>query len=69
MKIFGIKNYRHPLLFFLAIIMAITALAVVAYLLTFLVKHLNTALNVKIEPTKVTQFDIDGFEKLNLIKK
>lgn len=69
MKIFSKKNYHQPLLFFLAIIMAITALAVVAYLLTFLVTHLNLALNVKIEPVKVTQFDIDGFEKLNLIRK
>lgn len=53
----------------LAIVMSIAAIAVIIYLISFLASNLNLALNVKINPTEVKQFDIQGFEKLNLLKK
>lgn len=69
MSFFKEKNYRQSILSVLTVVVSITAIAVIIYLMSFLVSNLNLALNVKINPTNVKLFDISGFEKLNLIKK
>lgn len=39
------------------------------YSATFLVSHINEALNTDVRASDAPSFDIEGFEKLNLIGK
>lgn len=50
---------------FLAVIIAGFAI----YSMTFLVSHINDALNTPVKAGDQPSFDIQGFEKLNLIQK
>ena len=64
-----IKKMREALIFVLAGAMVIFTVSFVFYLIGFLLPRLNKALNVEMTPPSATQFDIDGFEKLNLIRE
>lgn len=52
----------------LAGVLAILTIFLVSYLTLNLLSNLNKALNIELAPVSATQFDIEGFEKLNLVK-
>ncbi|MDO8557368.1 MAG: hypothetical protein Q7R98_02805 [Candidatus Jorgensenbacteria bacterium] len=49
-----------------AVLLGLITIGICAYLLTFLVSNLSGVLNVTTPPPPTKQFDIKGFEKLNL---
>jgi len=59
---------REGILFVLAGVLAILTIFLVSYLTLNLLSNLNKALNIELAPVSATQFDIEGFEKLNLVK-
>jgi len=66
------KQTRHyqELTFLIAAVLMLVALVVsVSWILGFLIKNLNSALNPNaLEAPAVTQFNIEEFENLGLIK-
>lgn len=51
-----------------AILLSLIVIGISIYLLTFLVSNLSDVLSVKAKPAQTKQFDIQGFEKLNLTR-
>lgn len=63
------KTSKEKLFPILAAVLAILFGGVAIYSVTFLVSHLNEALNTEVRASAPPSFDIQGFEKLNLISK
>ena len=69
MKIFKTEYSKKKfLLFFSAAVMFLAIAGFVIYNFLFLISHFNKALGTALEPSFSGGFDIEGFEKLNLIK-
>ncbi len=61
------EKFGHQMGFLIAaVILTIITVGLSIYFLTFLVSNLTNVLNVKTSPVSTKQFDIKGFEKLNL---
>ena len=63
------KQYQDLTFLIAAVLMLIILVVSISWVLGFLIKNLNSALNPNIaKPSVVTQFNIEGFENLGLIK-
>jgi len=62
------KLNNQMLFFVMAIVMVLITLSLSIYLLMFLVSNLGQVFTINARPVPTQQFDIQGFEKLNLIK-
>jgi len=56
------------LLVFIAAAMFLAIAGFVIYNFIFLISHFNKALRIALEPSFSDGFDIEGFERLNLVK-
>ncbi|MDI6820757.1 MAG: hypothetical protein QMD65_01080 [Patescibacteria group bacterium] len=64
-KIRIIQQWIFPLA---VVILIIFISGFIIYSSGFLISHLNKALNVDVKAASPIQFDIEGFEKLNLVR-
>jgi len=62
------KLNNQMLFFVMAIVMVLITLSLSIYLLMFLVSNLGQVFTINASPVPTQRFDIQGFEKLNLIK-
>jgi len=61
------KSFQELTFYVSAVLMLIILVFVVSWLLGFLAQRLNMVLNPNVlQPSVATQFNIDGFKKLNL---
>jgi hypothetical protein len=65
----ALKKIRHIFLFVGGGILAIATVWLVIYMFGFLLVNLSKATNVDISSHSKVEFDTEGFEKLNLMKK
>jgi len=68
-KILGKKFSRNLLFIALGLTMFGLLVWFVIYNFVFLGKNFNNAFNIETRPVSEIKFDIEGFEKLNLIRK
>ena len=69
LKIFKTEYSKKKFfLFFAATVMFLAITGFVIYNFLFLISHFNKALGTALEPSFSDGFDIEGFERLNLIK-
>lgn len=62
------KKIRESFLIALGVVLMIALMWGSFMLIFFLVKRLNQALTFEARPTRATEFDTEGFEKLNLLQ-
>ena len=63
------KQYQELTFLIAAVLMLIILIAGISWALGFLIKHLNLVLNPNVlKPPAVTQFNIEEFKNLGLIK-
>lgn len=64
-----IKQYQELTFLIAAVLMLIILVVSISWVLGFLIKHLNLVLNPNVlKPPAVTQFNIEEFKNLGLIK-
>lgn len=65
----SLKRYRHYFIFAGGGIMTILTVWFVVYIFNFLLSNFSKATNVEPPQNTAVKFDIEGFEKLNLMQK
>ena len=60
---------RQTMFSVLAIVLIIVLGFVVVYATTFIMKNSESALNISVEPAPQQRFDIQGYEKLQIVKQ